>query len=393
MWGPPSPAYRGSVTAPRVTVGAPDDLGGGEAGGDLVGARLHLPPLARDVEAGEVPGRELELDVARLTRRQLRLDERLELPPRTLAPGVAADIDLQHRRAGPVAGVGQPPAQRHPPAAGEAARVRREVGELEAGVAEPVPEREERRDAGAVVVAVADEEPLGVAHPAVAAGIDLRVAAGGRVVGPAHREGLRQTAAGLGVAEEHVGDGVARLLPRIPGLKHRRDVADPRHLDRPAGLQHHHGARVGARHRGDQLVLPPGQGDARQVAAFGVPLAVAPDEEQRDLGAARRLHGGGDLGVAHRLADADPEGGEGEVARRLGGELDHHLAGAPGLQLDLADDLVAALLEEGRARLPVGPGVGHQPAVEVDPREPRRADADAVGPLASGTKRPVSRAE
>ena len=61
-----------------------------------------------------------------------------------------------------------------------------------------MPEREQRRDAVPVVVAIADEDAFLVADLAVEPGIDLRVLRVGRVVVPAYRETLRQPSARLG---------------------------------------------------------------------------------------------------------------------------------------------------------------------------------------------------
>ena len=182
--------------------------------------------------------------------------------------------------------------------------------------------------------------------------------------------------------------------PGIPGLEHRRHRVEPWHLDRPAGLQHHDRARIRRRHRGDEFVLAPRQRDVLEIAALGVPFAIAPDEDQRDLGLPGRLDSSGDLGIVHRPADADAEGGKAQVARRFGGELDDHLMVPTGGQVHRADHLVAALLEEGppgvssRSRHPRRAGRRHEPG-----RGPRRTPRPGMGRSFRARSVPVSRAE
>ena len=166
--------------------------------------------------------------------------------------------------------------------------------------------------------------------------------------------------------------------PGIPSLEHGRDGVEPWHLHGAAGLQHHDGTRVGGSDGGDELVLAAGEADVLEVAPLGVPLAVAADEDQRDLGGAGGLDGCRDRCVAERQAEADAECGEGHQLRRTGRELDDDLDRLAGDEVDGADDLVAAFLEEGAARGPAGPGVGDQPAVDEHAGQPGGEHADPV---------------
>ena len=100
------------------------------------------------------------------------------------------------------------------------------------------------------------------------------------------REGHRQLAARVGVAEQHVGDGRPTLLARQPGLQDGRDVlGDPGDGQRPAVDQHHHGRRTGGDHRLHQRLLDAGQVQVGPIPRFassaviGQPRLVAHHED------------------------------------------------------------------------------------------------------------------
>ena len=142
------------------------------------------------------------------------------------------------------------------------------------------------------------------------------------------REGVstpyeRQLARRSHVAEEHVGDGVAALLPRVPGHEHRRHVAEPRHRDRAAALEHDDGARVERRDVGDELILAAREVEADAVAGADEALALVgggePDDDDRGVGRGdRRLVGGRQRRPGHvRHRDA-ARAGEDAVERRHG---------------------------------------------------------------------------
>ena len=73
------------------------------------------------------------------------------------------------------------------------------------------------------------------------------------------RPGGGQPAAGLGDAQQDVGERVAVLLAAEPAQQHGRHVVAPRHQHRRAGVDHDDGARVRRGHGADQVVLPAGQ--------------------------------------------------------------------------------------------------------------------------------------
>ena len=93
-----------------------------------------------------------------------------------------------------------------------------------------------------VVAAVADEDPLAVAHvPGLAGEVEVR-----RRVLEAHGQRLGEPPARVRRPEQQVGRGAARGLPGQPALQHRRGVRLPcRHPHRRAVGQHHDEPRVG----------------------------------------------------------------------------------------------------------------------------------------------------
>ncbi len=101
------------------------------------------------------------------------------------------------------------------------------------------------------------------------------------------REGERQVARGVHLAEQDVSNRLTTALPRIPGGEHRRHLLQPRHQHRAAALQHHRRLRVGRGHRVDQTILMIGQGEGFDVLGLGAPLG---GEDDGDIG---RLGGGG----------------------------------------------------------------------------------------------------
>ena len=219
-----------------------------------------------------------------------------------------------------------------------------------------------------VVPAVADERSLGVDRPPVAAG----VVRGGRGVGETAGHGRRQPAAGLGVAEQHVGERVAELLAGEPDLHDRGDVVQPRHRHRRPRVEHDHGARVHRGDPGDQLVLHPGQVQRRPVLALGLPVGVRADDDDRRLGV-----GGGCDRTVHRVAGVGrprPDRERAQHRHLLGRLVERDRAGDAGAQLDGGAHLRAALTEERAAALRWGQ-VDDGPAVDAqhggaDARQP-----------------------
>ena len=173
------------------------------------------------------------------------------------------------------------------------------------------------------------------------------------------------------------------------------DLVEPRHLDRPAGLQHHDGARVGRRDRRDQLVLAAGQRDVERGRCPRCPTRrcgrrrPAPPRPRAPPAPPRR-------------SPASPSGRpmptrkarEAERSRRPGGELDDHLdaAGRPRAppcrrpRRSPPRRRCGPASSRSRRRRPAGRRRGPARA-----RPRRRRSGAARSPR--GTKLPVSRAE
>jgi hypothetical protein len=121
----------------------------------------------------------------------------------------------------------------------------------------------------------------------------------------------REPPAGLAVAEEHVGQGVAELLATEPGHQHGRHLVGPGQQHRRAGVHHHHhGARVGGGDAPDQLVLAAGEGQGVAVEALALHLLGGADHDHGHV----RLGGQGHRPHA-RLADDRLEGGQVALAQ------------------------------------------------------------------------------
>src|SRR5204863_7421224 len=90
------------------------------------------------------------------------------------------------------------------------------VAEAEVRVGEGVAEGEQRLLAELVVPAIADEDAFVVALLAVDAGVALGPRRRRRPLRVGGREGDRQPAAGIAVAEQHRGERGPELLARVP---------------------------------------------------------------------------------------------------------------------------------------------------------------------------------
>ena len=141
--------------------------------------------------------------------------------------------------------------------------------------------------------------------------IDVVVAAAGRlvVVGErqlafGHGKRDRQPARRIGVAEQHVGDGVAALLARIPRVEDRADAIEPRrHRDRAAADEHDDdGLCRSRRTRSDQLLLASRQ--ARACARSRNSPSSTPATTIGDVALPRERDGLVDLRAALSSVDA-----------------------------------------------------------------------------------------
>ena len=171
-----------------------------------------------------------------------------------------------------------------------------------------------------------------------------------RVVLPAGGEGLREAAARLRGAGQHVGDRAAARLAAEVALEDRGDPVAPRQLDRRAVGEHDDHVVVGRRERLDQRVVRRRQPEVRPVEALGLVRLGQPDEDDDGVAAAREGDGlveqrrvgrlvvaavaGRVRPVAERRARVvEPvrvdAGAAGALVARLGGErADHRDVGA-----------------------------------------------------------------
>ena len=158
--------------------------------------------------------------------------------------------------------------------------------QLESGVAEAVTKREQRRD---------------IVEQIAAARRRLVVVENGQVADGA-READGELAAGIGVAEEDVGDGVAGLLAEVPALEDDRHVRDEVVDRERTPVEEESDDRLAERGHGfDQLILAADQVEAGavahvlQVPGFARGLLVAADGEHDDVGLLRHFDSFGDL--------------------------------------------------------------------------------------------------
>ena len=256
----------------------------GIADADLEGALRHHPVVRRGVPVGEGARVQGEADRLRLPDRQRDLLEALELPGRLARAGRESDVELRHVRSRSRAGILDRGRHRHIAIEGARPRRDREVTKAEIRIREAIAEGEERRQVIGVVVAIADIQTFGVRRLVVDAGILRRGV--GRYLAAAGREGHGQLARGIHVAEQHRRDGVAVFLPRIPGLHDALHLAEPRHQDGRASVEHHDGVRVGLGDRLDQLVLLIRQAEAAAIRSLGFDVV---GEDDRDAGLRRQL--------------------------------------------------------------------------------------------------------
>src|SRR5947209_5374462 len=138
-------------------------------------------------------------------------------------------------------------------------------------------EREQRRNFLLLVVAIADKQSLAVVDPPVLA----RVVKIGRIILQTSGEGLREFARRIGIAEEHVRDGIATFLPGVPDLDYGRYLIEPVHGDRRSRVEDYHSILVRCCHFLDQGNLPTHQFHIRPVEAFALPFSAQSDKYER----------------------------------------------------------------------------------------------------------------
>ncbi len=141
-----------------------------------------------------------------------------------------------------------------------------------------MPEREQGLLAVLVVPAVADEDSLLIESVASDTGILLD--SGYRALLGGGRERQRETSTRICIPEEDRRYRCAELLARMERLQDGADLAEPRHQDRPAGVEHHHSPWIRGCDRGDQCVLVSRQCEGSSIHPFALSLT---DEHNRDV--------------------------------------------------------------------------------------------------------------
>src|SRR5690242_15577487 len=191
------------------------DIARGMREHQLVVAAGDLPAVAVGAEGGEQARVDRQADGPGLARREIELLPAAEPLGRFPAAAGRADIELWHRHATALAGVGD----------GETGadrairRARLQPAEAEAGVAQPLTEGELRGEVVLVEPFVPDRRAFGIMD-----GDGIAALLPGRIdlAGPDElivrgREGRRQMARRIDAAGEHVGDRRAAGSARIPG--------------------------------------------------------------------------------------------------------------------------------------------------------------------------------
>ncbi|TLD12657.1 uncharacterized protein PgNI_03454 [Pyricularia grisea] len=274
----------------RALQGFAIDNGATIADNDLVLALLDAPLAAVLVpEAGSILGLDVDLDRLLLARVELDLGKSLELLDGSVDARLllGRDVDLNNLGTLDAARVG------HGRLDGDEVAVLPDlqVAKGKRGVAETVTKGEQHGAVGGLVEAVADVDVLAVQG---AGGLGPEVEEG-RVVLQADGEGEGKLAAGVDVAKEHVGDGVARLVAAVPRLHDGGDIGVPGHLHGRARLHDDDRVIVGGGHSGDEVVHGGRELHVVAVVALGFPVGVEPaadDDLVRVPGQRRRL---GDL--------------------------------------------------------------------------------------------------
>ena len=199
-------------------------------------------------------------------------------------------------------------------------------------------------------------------HVALAAARTAAVMAGH--LAHAAGEGDGQTAAGLRIAEEHVGNACAALFAGEPGLQDGGQMLVlPIGAYRTAALEQQHHRGAGGVYGLDQLQLAAGQVQRGAVEVFAAGLFVVAHAEDGHVG----LTGGVHCRVEVLTTGAVAEDNTG--AASVVGELDAHLVAAARLKAEV-QSLIGALVRT--------PAVDEKFIVDVQTHAVLRAQADAA---------------
>ena len=244
-------------------------------------------------------------------------------------------------------------------------------------------------------MAVADEHALLIADMAVQARINLGVLAAGRVVGPASGECLRQAA--RRVRHRRTAHRQSHCPPPAPDTRpaKRPRPAQPGHFHRPAGLQHHHRARVGGHTAATNSSCRPG----RRMSGRSLPSVshspVRPTHRPPPFPPPRPPRGLGDIGIAQgprRCRRAGPQSTRLSAGvwrtRPPPDACDPPPAStSPTTSSQPSSKKVRPLVQPVQASATSAPSTQHPRIARRNARRP------GAGPTASGVKVPVRRAE
>ena len=233
------------------------------------------PVMGFRVEVSQVIGSDGEGHLPGLTGGEKNFPETLQFLGRTLEGSLdIRDIELHDLSPLAVTGVchrhsdGQRLPGSHPLTVGARLPV------SEGGVAQAMAEGEERLDFLRVMPAVADQDTLGILLIPDILILTLHAgifpdSVGGDIL-KLHREGHRELAGGVDLAENDIGDGITGLGTEEPGLQYGRHLLDPGHRNSIAAHIDHHKVRIGLCQGYNHLILSVRKGKRLAVGILAI---------------------------------------------------------------------------------------------------------------------------
>ena len=315
--------FKGQGQAAHQVPAGPAQLQGIGPGGGV-------PVVQGGLVVGEAAGGEVHGHGLGLAGGQIHLGEALELPHRPLVL-TRGHIELDHGRAGGLAGIGDLGGDGDGLALGHPAGGQAGVGQGKVGIAQAVAEGEADLHLLLVIVAVAHPDALGVVHGVLVAG-EVQVA--GVVLQP-QGPGLGQMAAGVGVAVEQGVGGLARALAAQVQAENGGHAVGPGQLHGAAAVEDHDGIGLHGGDPLDQLILALGQAHMAAVVALALEGVGQTGEDHRGLGLPGRRHRRVQIlgGLIDEAGDIDrARRGQGQSAGDPGGvDMGGAAALVPGL--------------------------------------------------------------